>query len=218
MNAEVLGHLAYKIANAPLQAFPFPHFCIQHAMPWDYYAALREELRPEATYKGVDGKYKGRKFGNSDDLPLLEPFKTEDFTNIASFPFRKYIEKRFPHGFKPKTDLRLVLDGENYSIGPHTDAPWKVLSLLFYLPNDYDLQEHGTSIYLPRDQTFRCEGGPHHSRDAFTRVATMPFVPNTLFAFFKTNFSFHGVEPITIPCRRDVLLWNLYDDGAGRAP
>ena len=216
MNAEVLGHLAYKIANAEIRTFPFPHFFISEALPWDYYAELRSELRPLDEYKDVPGKYKGRKFGNPDDLPLLEPFKTQDFTNIASWPFRKAIEKRFPTGFTKKTDLRLVSDEQNYSIGPHTDAPWKVLSYLFYLPAHYDLKEHGTSIYLPKDPGFRCPGGPHHSHDDFVRVATMPLIPNSLFAFFKTDYSFHGVEPIDIPCRRDVLLWNLYDAGSGK--
>lgn len=216
MNAEVLGHLAYKIANAQIHQFPFPHFFVEEALPWPFYNELQKQLMSPAAYKGVEGKYKGRKFGNPDDLPLLDVFKTEDFTNIAQFPFRKYIKARCGIDFKQKTDLRLVMDEENYSIGPHTDAPWKILSYLFYLPNDYELREWGTSIYLPRNQEFRCPGGPHHNHSDFVRVATMPFIPNSLFAFFKTDFSFHGVEPITIPCRRDLLLWNLYDVGLGK--
>jgi hypothetical protein len=37
----------------------------------------------------------------------------------------------------------------------------------------------------------------------------MPYLPNSLFAFVKTPNSFHGVEPISEPIRRDLLLFDL---------
>ena len=41
-------------------------------------------------------------------------------------------------------------------------------------------------------------------------MMTMPFLPNTLFAFMKTHNSFHGVEPIQeIGVRRDLLLYDI---------
>lgn len=210
---QVLGHLAYKIANATINPFPFPHFFIRDVFPDEFYDTLTQFLPNEIEYEGVEGKYKGRKFNDTTELAMLEPLRGKDFTNIAAHPFRTHIAKRFGGQMKGSTDLRLVLDGEGYSIGPHTDTPAKVLSFLFYLPNpesSLHLYDHGTSIYLPIDQTFRCEGGPHYAYENFVKIATMPFIPNSLFGFFKTNFSFHGVEPITIPVRRDVLLWNLY--------
>jgi hypothetical protein len=211
VNDDLLGHLAYKIANAPLRLYPFPHIFVEEVLPRTFYSDLQTNLQAKDDYREVEGKYKGRKFGNPDDLELLDPFKTKEFAKIALKPFADHISERF-EGKKQAfhTDLRLVRDSQNYSIGPHTDAPWKVLSYLFYLPNGYSLSDHGTSIYLPRDPSFRCKGGPHHPHADFTRIATMPYIPNSLFAFFKTDNSFHGVEPITIPCRRDVLLWNLY--------
>jgi len=207
---QVLGHLAYKIANATVNPFPFPHIYVPEIFPWPFYEEIRDQLPELADYKGnVDGKYKSRVF-NDAKLPLLDPLRGKDFTNIACHPFRDKISKRFGGSFEAGTDLRLVSDAKDYSIGPHTDAPNKVLSFLFYLPHSNEIGHLGTSIYLPIDQTFRCEGGPHYPYENFVKIATMPYMPNSLFAFFKTNFSFHGVEPITMPVRRDVLLWNLY--------
>lgn len=213
LDAEVLGYMAYRIANAPVQSFPFPHIYVENVFPRQFYDELRDRLPIASAYSGIEGKFHGRTFYDPSSLPLLQPLATDTFTDIAKWPFRKYIDKRFPTGFKEQTDLRLVLDGENYQIGPHTDAQYKVLSLLFYIPNVTTTEDLGTSIYLPRDQSFRCAGGPHHKHEDFIRIHTAPFRQNTLLAFFKTNYSFHGVEPITIPCRRDVLLWNLYDRG-----
>jgi len=41
-------------------------------------------------------------------------------------------------------------------------------------------------------------------------MMTMPFLPNSLFAFLKTHNSFHGVEPIQeTGVRRDLLLYDI---------
>jgi hypothetical protein len=209
---EVLAHMAYAIGNAYVKTFPFPHIWVPQVFPRDYYEELRGTLPPTAEYKPGEKHYNGRVFGETDDIPLLDPFRTQMFASIAQLPFQKFLHKRFPTGsFPARTDLRLVADPEGYAIGPHTDAPWKVLSFLFYLPENWDHSDLGTSIYLPRDPNFRCKGGPHYPHEDFINIKTVPYAPNSLFAFFKTETSFHGVEPITIPCRRDVLLWNLYD-------
>lgn len=209
MHEDVLGHLAYKIANAVVNPFPMPHIYVENVFPQWFYNQLVHALPIAADYKGVDGKYKGRIF-HDGDLPILEPLRSRNWTDIAAFPFKSHIAKKWGASLKAGTDLRLVLDGENYSIGPHTDAQFKVLSFLFYLPNITTTEDLGTSIYLPKDQNFRCEGGPHYPHEGFVEIYRAPFRQNSLLAFFKTDFSFHGVEPITIPCRRDVLLWNLY--------
>jgi hypothetical protein len=210
MHEDVLGHLAYKIANAPVAPFPMPHIYVENVFPSKFYNELTASLPLADGYMGVEGKYKGRKFHETDDMSFMEPLRSQNWVEIATFPFRTHIGKKWGTSPKCSSDLRLVLDGENYSIGPHTDAKYKILSFLFYLPNVTTTEDLGTSIYLPNDPTFRCEGGPHYPHADFTEIYRAPFRANSLFAFFKTNFSFHGVNPITIPCRRDVLLWNLY--------
>lgn len=217
---SVLGHVAYQICNAPLRTVPFPHIYVPDVFPRAFYTQLRSRLPTDAEYVTGASNYNGRRFADPDAIDILSPFREAFFTQIAMYPFEKHIQKRFPNGFTPYTDLRLIRDCRNYAIGPHTDAPWKVLSYLFYLPPDYNLRQYGTSIYLPKDGVFRCPGGPHHKFEDFTRIYTAPFLPNSLLAFFKTDFSFHGVDPIPVECERDVLLWNLYDSDArhGKAP
>lgn len=220
-NLELLGHLAYQIINAPMALFPFPHIYVQNVFPWPVYAEILESLPPEGDYSAGSANYNGRKFADPTRIDVFSALNTDYFEQIAVTAFQRFISQRFAGGkMTPRTDLRLVRDRKNYAIGPHTDAPWKVLSFLFYLPSDWSIFEHGTSIYLPNDPSFRCRGGPHHKFDDFTRIHTAPFVPNSLFAFFKTDYSFHGVEPIPVECQRDVLLWNLYDMAAqnGKAP
>jgi len=63
---------------------------------------------------------------------------------------------------------------------------------------------------VPKDRRFTCPGGPHHRFDGFDRMLTMPYLPNSLFAFFKTKNSFHGVEPVNdAGAQRNLLLYDL---------
>jgi hypothetical protein len=131
--------------------------------------------------------------------------------------FAPFLNQRFQgqSGMRFHDEALLVQDTTRYQLGPHTDAPRKVVTLLFYLPPDESQRHLGTSIYLPKDRDFRCPGGPHHPHDRFDRVWTMPFLPNSLFAFFKNDVSFHGVEPVLdAGCRRWLLLYDIYHRAA----
>jgi hypothetical protein len=108
------------------------------------------------------------------------------------------------------TDCRLVRDFSNYAIAPHTDSPRKLVSLLFYMPRHGRMDDLGTSIFVPIDPDFRCEGTTHHSFGRFKKAMTAPFRPNSLLGFFKTDRSFHGVERIERgSIERDSVLYNI---------
>jgi hypothetical protein len=148
---------------------------------------------------------------NSDEIFRIEkskqPFwiefkdvlKSSDF--MVAF-FRKFLKHlKACYGVEldsaqiyPKIDL--IWDSEDYALGPHTDSPEKIAVLIIYLPNSDQNSHLGTSIYVPNEPNFVCNGGPHYDRNNFTRVFTAPFLPNSAFGFFKTNNSFHGVEPV----------------------
>ncbi len=154
-------------------------------------------------------------------LRLSEWLTGDRFRALILEKFSADIAARFGDGAVVSTDIdaRLVRDFTDYAIGPHTDSPRKLVSLLFYLPADDSLRELGTSIYAPKDPAFRCEGNRHHGFERFHRVASMPFVPNALFAFFKTDNSFHGLDPIRVPAvERNLLLYNIYVQGVARRP
>lgn len=225
--------LAYKVGNAPFSMFPFPHFCINDVFPAEFYQRLQamlpdpgamrpiEEVRAVKGYKerfvlGLKEKHLAtlpedkRKFW----LEVAGWLVGSNFRSLVLTKFQPFIGQRFAgrSNVELYDEALLVQDVTNYRLKPHTDSPRKVVTLLFYLPAD-DSQKHlGTSIYLPEDPGFTCEGETHHERSKFALLHTNPFLPNTLFAFFKTNNSFHGVEPVADPdCRRWLLLYDIYE-------
>ena len=229
-NAEL--HLAYKVANAQLSAFPYPHFFVQNVFPADFYAALLANLPDPAAMvpleqaRGVKGYDERFVLGlHEADLAALPEARRKFWAETASWlvgarfgelvfdKFRALIQQRFSGASNLEfyDESLLVQDITNYRLGPHTDSPRKVVTLLFYLPGDESQAHLGTSLYLPKAPGFRCAGGAHHPREQFERIYTMPFLPNSLFAFLKTDVSFHGVEPVADPdCRRWLLLYDIY--------
>jgi len=234
MSSAVDLHVVYRVANAPVRDYPFPHVLVHEVFPPDFYRELRANLPEQGALKtlGALGRITGGDYParlvmpltpeNTAKLPAEQRAFWERFGNwILTGGFGRMMLAKFEPWLKTRfadlgrqnfsDEVLIVRDGTSYALGPHTDARHKVLSFLFYLPAD-DSQAHlGTSIYLPNDPQFRCEGGPEHDRRRFRLMATMPYLPNTLFAFMKTSNSFHGVEPIHGPAvRRDVLLYDIH--------
>jgi hypothetical protein len=223
--------LAYKVGNTPFNMFPYPHFYIPDVFPADFYRQLQQNLPdPQAmipiekarNLKGVKERFVlGLDAKNLATLPPAKQAFWSDFAgwlvgaNFQSLVLKKFqpfIDQRFAGSDVQFYDeALLVQDITNYKLGPHTDLPRKVVTILFYLPPDNSQIHMGTSMYLPKDGVFTCPGGPHHSRDNFVRLHTNPFAPNSMFAFFKTSNSFHGVEPVADPdCRRWLLLYDIF--------
>ncbi len=211
MNA--VEHAVYKLRNAEIAPYPFPHFFAADVFPHDFYAQLRAELPADDRYTQFNPLYKERLITGAAEAPCLRAFQSEYFLHSVASVFAPEVA-RLGGGFELLGELRLVRDSAGYQITPHTDAPWKLISLLFYLPEDERGAAHGTSIYVPKDHTKRCAGGPHWPREMFDLVYTAPYLPNSCFGFWKTDHSWHGVEKIDAPIRRDVLLYNVYDKRA----
>ena len=225
--------LIYKVANAPIRTFPYPHILVHDVFPQDFYHLLREHLPPASAYKSL--KALGRVSGNYPEtravLPLTpdevatlsEPCRSfwyETATWLLGGPFGKIVLQKFgsllaqrfadPTAVEYQHESLVIQDRTNYMLGPHTDSPSKVFSFLFYLPADASMPHLGTSIYVPKDPSFTCPGGPHHGFEKFDRLLTIPYVPNTLFGFMKTPNAFHGVEPITeLDVERALLLYDI---------
>ena len=230
MSFPAEGVVAENIARAPLQLFPFPHIYVQDVFPSDFYIDLQHHLPPPDLLvpiqqaRGVRGYPQRFVFELSSEklAAVPEPYRgfwaalagwmvSGGFAQVVLDKFRTVIEARFKHQQVEFGDEALLVnDHTHYSLGPHTDKQKKVVSVLFYLPRDNKLEKHGTSLYVPSTPGFTCKGGPHYPFDGFERVATMPFLPNTMFAFAKTDNSFHGVEPIAdADVSRYLLLYDL---------
>ena len=231
-STDVEQFVFYQLANAQVRPYPFPHFYVSPIFPDGFYRALRERLPEVSGYQRLDetgtvpkGTYAERFICSLEDLEeresIEEGFWAElnhwlmgaAFARLVMYKFSESISLRFGETAQVHTsnEARLVRDLTNYAIAPHTDVPHKLVSLLFYLPPDESMLDLGTSIYLPKDLSFRCEGKTHHKFELFNKVATMDFKPNSLFGFFKTDRAFHGVDQIAAPgIVRDLLLYNIY--------
>lgn len=234
MSSAVEQHVLYQIANAPLREYPYPHIYVESVFPEDFYAEMRRNwpdssalVSLESTGRVPKGAYPERFIlpMTEDEIDKLPPDRREFWSGFAEWflgqRFLDTVMTRFDRQVRGRfreqlddvrfgVDALVVRDLTNYSIGPHTDMPHRLLSMLFYCPDDASRRHLGTSIYVPTDPAFRCKGGPHYGFENFTHVKTMEYRPNTLFAFFKTDRSFHGVAPIAdADVERDVLLYDV---------
>lgn len=233
MSSHAELHTLYQIANAPMRTYPFPHMLVHDVFEPSLYQRMLANLLPAETMqpikqaRAVGPGYSDERFvfpltpDQVQRLPGAQAAFWSEFAkwllgpglaNLLMFRFGAYLDQRFSGQGEQNiyNESMLVDDRTRYSLGPHSDAPTKLVTLLFYLPADASRSHLGTSIYVPKDPNFRCPGGPHYPFDRFDRVTTMPYVPNTLFAFFKNDVSFHGVEPIEDPdCRRHLLFYDL---------
>ena len=234
MSFDVESHVVYRIANAPLLTYPFPHFYVDSVFPEDFYREFRARLPEAIAYTRIDetggvtkGAYQERSVCSLLDLEEREATRddgsfwadlnswlmSERFAHVVTGKFRDGIVARYgPDAeLSMRMDCQLVRDLTRYAISPHTDTPTKLVSLLFYLPPDERLAHLGTSIYTPKAAEMRFDPSRHLSFDAFKKVTTMPFRPNSLFGFLRTDRSFHGVDQINDEgVVRDLLLYNIY--------
>lgn len=234
MFSGVEEHVIYQIANAPMREYPFPHIYVESVFPPEFYAALRRNW-PDSQYLvslADTGRVTKGTYAERFIMPLEPPEvdklpegSRQFWTNVAQWlharrfldamigKFDRYVRERFGGSLADVyllAESLVVRDHTNYNLGPHTDKQNRLMSLLFYCPDDASRKHLGTSIYTPRDPDFRCPGGPHHPHSMFQKVATMEYRPNTLFAFMKTDNSFHGVEPIgEADVLRDLLLYDI---------
>lgn len=196
---EVFGCVAL------LKKEPFPWLYVEDV--WPNYEEMIANL-PEK-YDEISKSRAVKGYPQRFTAKPQTPFWTDLFGRMQSGAFKRQLCKMFdvPNPDDYDDECLLIRDFAGYHIGPHTDSPAKVITVLFYLPKDDSLLGAGTSIYEPIESGFTCAGGPHYPSDKFRILKTMEYRPNTAFAFLKTNNSFHGVEPCT--GTRDVLLYDV---------
>ena len=218
--------IAYKILNARVRAWPFPHVIIDDWLPWDLYDRLCEEwptekFRPISEVRPTGG-YPDRSavHEKGENVPtegawaeLYEVTHGLRFAKAWLDIYERWLRQRFLTyaGLEFQTDSLLCEDKGGYAIGPHSDAPAKVMSIVAYFPHQGQLADPrmGTSVYAT--DGFTCQGGPHYPADdpRFTEVFRAAYKPNSLFCLLKTNNSFHGVERLPPRAQRRVYIWNL---------
>ncbi len=238
MFSPVEGELIYNIASAPIRGFPYPHIYVSDVFPKDFYTALQKNMPDPAAMvpiekarglKGYDERFVldlseehhlGGEHLNAlpeDKRKFWQEFSgwllTGRLMDLLLAKFKPFVDQRFKGvaGIEYYNESLLVQDVTKYALGPHSDSKRKVITLLFYLPKDLSQSHLGTSMYVPKDPAVNYMSGQHYTFEKFDRIVTMPFNPNSLFAFVKTDNSFHGVEPVLDPdIRRWLLLYDVY--------
>ncbi|MGE0717843.1 MAG: hypothetical protein AB7P02_20515 [Alphaproteobacteria bacterium] len=236
--AGLEAHLLARIAGAPRRDKPFPFVRADGVFPDAFYRRLLASLpsgdvlpplvdsgRVGATYprerRVLALTPEGMATLPDAERPLwaglAEILLGRRFLDALSARFRREITERFPDGCVTKVEATYCDDSARYVLEPHTDAPQKLITAIFYLPDAAGQEHLGTTLYAPIDPDFRCPGGPHHDRQLFRPVGTVPYRPNTMFAFVKTDRSFHGVERVAdADLYRRVLIVNAYGKAAPR--
>lgn len=235
MSSAVERHVRERIAAATVERDPFPHCVIDGVFPEDFFFELHEhwpedaQLRPLGETTRVSrGDYLERlavildRDGLAAMPEALRRFWRDEVLGwLEKVPFMSALAGKFPAETGPRVarganalqgDTLIVSDRERYKIGPHTDAPHRLVSALFYLPVDQwtFADRVGTVLYRPKDLGFTCAGGPHYPFKLFVAVKRVAFVPNRLLLFPKTSRSFHGVEPVNVPgIDRRLLVFNV---------
>jgi FkbM family methyltransferase len=233
----VLEHVIQRVNQTPVTTDPFPYLVVDNIFPPDYYKEIlknfprQDSLIPIGQTGRVSKEsYKERHvvLFTEEEFSRLSPAQnnfwrqlagwmySDLFLNLFVMKFFDSLEPRFKNilanekNIAARGDALLVNDKTNYAIGPHTDAPHRLVTFLFYLPEDDSMKDLGTSVFKPKDPSFVCWGGPHHGFEGFDKVKTVEFLPNRLLAFPKTERSFHGVESILREnVNRPLLINNI---------
>lgn len=221
MFSTVHNHVLQKINEANIIEYPYPHIIIDNFFPTSFYDHLiqnpipKEYLNLLSNSKRVLKTYSSARnvLNLNTHLPMLPNhlrYLYQDLTKWFNFYLKNILFNKFNLRIPNiEVDVLYTRDSNSYSLGPHTDRKSKVLTSLIYLPEDESLSQFGTSIYIPKDPLFTCKGGPHYDRENFNLYKTIPFIPNKMFCFLKTDVSFHGVEPINKDIDRNLLIFDL---------
>lgn len=215
---QILDHMAGAIAAAKTQDDPFPHFVLQGFFPEPVYAQLLECLPPLAQYKpftyegsnkdGQSSRYCFRlKNQEIDGLsPLLRTFWYTVRSTLGSEELKEFVFEKlragmaYRFGCKPAqvkalpgfANPELYHESAGYRIAPHPDTRKKVVTMQVSLARDGRNEHLGTEFYR------RSFNPAHLFREpkGFEIVKTMPFLPNTVYAFVVLNTirlkSWHG--------------------------
>lgn len=135
-----------------------------------------------------------------------------DIIDLMADRFPQVAAKRGWVDAPPQLNARIIQDHTGHAMLPHTDIEATLFSMLLYMPPpdwvpDPAAPLLGTALYRPRDPEFRGRGFDRYPRTDFDLVSHAPYQPNHLLVYAPSDRSFHGVEPVTGPCERRLLIF-----------
>jgi hypothetical protein len=209
---DIISSVIASVSAAPIVEHPFSHIITSACFQVEAYREMQDNLPADDAYSimknadtvlGADKKARLR-FGftpiemrklTEKQLPvwstIRDALSSVALETVMREKFRAALEGRFGAGvhFTLQPVLELMRDSPGYEIGIHTDIPFKVMTLQFYLPADESLSDLGTTYYEKRGEEF-------------IKTGRNKFLPNTGHAFVVNDHSWHSATELDIP--RDV--------------
>ena len=230
-----IHNICNSIEKSTLYDNPFYHLYINNFFTNEFYLNILKYLPTKDQYiqinktNSVSKNYSDERFIlniTPDTFKIFYPEQKNFFrqvvSSLMSVEFFNSVIRKFNDKIikvNPQNiDLRmsLVKDLTKYNLGAHTDTNKKFITFLFYLPEDKSHKHIGTSMYKLKDKTkSNFVQDTHYSeketKELFEEVKLAEFLPNSVFIFPRTDFSFHGVSAInTGSYERNLLLLNYY--------
>jgi len=190
-------HVKYKIMNAPILDYPYPHILIEKIFSDEFYQELLEKL-PTINEYTLKPKYAGRKTMTLDTLEHLDDGKKNFWAQmekwLRSSDFSNLLLEKFSIKKKGHSDFFLHKDLEDFEVTPHRDVKSKLVTYLFYLPKDDSLAQLGTQMLIPKKGKTIPDTTDHQDWNDFEIVKSLQYLPNSFFAFKPGKNSFHAVK------------------------
>jgi hypothetical protein len=186
------NYLLYQIANAQIRNWPWPHVVFTELFHADQYASILDNLPSIDLLEEIQenkphpGRFTYPTKNYSDFwINLQNQFIDGRLKQLLLDKFYTQLNHRlgqYINSTEFYDTFQLTRDTAGYSLIPHTDVFSKIFTIVINLPHTSENLNMGTAIYTgPKDKHILYQSD---------------FAPNTGFGVFKTNNSWHGVEPI----------------------
>lgn len=208
-----------RLRDVVVAGDPFPHFVRPGLLPAGAFARLVATLPPRELYTSLaaGGVAPLAAYDNRLTYELTPDSAralAEPWAPVAEWLTGPDLARTLLALFgidepAPRVRAHLNVDLPGSALTPHTDAPGKLVSCIWYLAPADPPPGLGTVLYRPRDPARSCAGGPHHDRDDFVAERVLPYEPNTMVGFAKSDRSFHGTLPVPDGVERVSVLVNV---------
>jgi hypothetical protein len=237
LRSIAITHMVAAVSAAPIQEDPFPHILVTGFFPTQTYDRLLECLPSPASYEAFDYEKHANENGQSnrkrfrlenaclDTLPQAQrTFWYTIRSALGSLALKEAVYRKLRSGlsyrFNCDPDATASLPGfalpelfhetTGYRIKPHPDTRRKVVTMQIALPQTDAQKDLGTEFYRRSIRPAAWLRDPK----GFEIVKTMPFIPNTAYAFSVLNTlrlkSWHGRSSLSSQCgvRNSILnIW-----------
>lgn len=223
---DVIKHIVTKLTTVDVDNKPYEHFSFQEFFPPEFYKELlenkptNEELQAmNETGRTTGGAYQNRlilEVMNDNAVMKLPRDKRNFMFRLRNILTDNNVVKAFVDAFDIELkegllDLLFMRDQKGFRIGPHTDIDQRYMSAMIYIPSDENHISLGTSLYQPKQDAVIQDVTMHHNKEQTKRdfeiVSTACYVPNSIFAFKRSENSFHGCEELLSEYDRDTLCF-----------